>query len=51
MVYLVGVLPITGNLPNAHDKIDHGDGVKIDAPERHKAKHSDLNGDDGEGDP
>ena len=51
MVYFVGVLPITDHLPNAHDKIDHRDGVKIDAPECHEAQHPDLDGHDGEGDP
>ena len=50
-----GTLPITGHcrlyLPNTHDQIDHGDGVKVDAPEGHEAQHPDLDGDDGEGDP
>ena len=50
-MYFVGVLPITDHLPNAHDKIDHRDGVKIDAPECHKAHHPDLDGHDAECDP
>lgn len=50
-----GTLPITDHcrlyLPNTHDQIDHGDGVKVDAPEGHEAQHADLDGDDGECDP
>ena len=38
-------------LPNAHDEVDHGDGVQVDWPEGHVAEDSQLDGDDGEGDP
>jgi hypothetical protein len=39
------------NLPDAHDEVDHGDGVQMDAPEGHEAQHPHLDGDDGEGNP
>jgi hypothetical protein len=39
------------HLPNAHDEVDHGDGVQVNAPEGHEAEHADLDGDNGEGDP
>ena len=38
-------------LPNTHDQVYHGDGVQVDAPERHEPQHSHLYGDDREGDP
>ena len=40
-----------GYLPNTHDQVYHGDGVKVDAPECHEAEHSNFDGDDREGDP
>lgn len=36
---------------DAHDEVDHGNGVEVHAPQRHVAHHAHLNGDDGEGDP
>ena len=38
-------------LPDAHDQVDHGDGVEVDAPEGHEADDAQLDGHDGEGDP
>ena len=38
-------------VPNAHDEIDHGNGVEIDVPEGHEAENSNLYGDDGEDHP
>ena len=37
--------------PNAHDQIDHRDGVQVHIPERHVADDPGLDGDDGEGNP
>ena len=39
------------SLPDAHDQIDHGDGVEVDVPEGHEADDPHLDGDDGEGHP
>ena len=36
---------------NTHDQVDHRDCVKVDAPECHEAKNSQLNGHDREGNP
>ena len=38
-------------LPDAHDEVDHGDWVQVDAPEGHEANHAQLDGHDGEGHP
>ena len=37
--------------PNAHDEVDHGDAVEVDAPEGHVADDADLDAEDAEGDP
>lgn len=37
--------------PDAHDEVDHGDRVQVDAPQRHEPDHAQLDGEDGEGDP
>jgi hypothetical protein len=37
--------------PDAHDEIDHGNGVKIDMPKCHETEDTQLNGNDGEGYP
>ena len=36
---------------DAHDQVDHRDGVQVDSPERHEAENSKLNGHDGKGHP
>ena len=36
---------------NAHDEVDHGDGVQRHPPQGHEAQHPQLDGHDGEGDP
>jgi hypothetical protein len=41
----------TKDLPDAHDEVDHGDGVQVYAPEGHVSQDAQLDGDDGEGDP
>ena len=38
-------------LPNTHDQVDHGDGVKVDAPECHEAEDANLDGNNGESHP
>lgn len=37
--------------PDAHDQVDHGQRVEVDAPQGHKAQDTQLDGDDGEGHP
>ena len=37
--------------PDAHDEVDQGDAVEVDAPPGHVAKDAGLNAEDGEGDP
>ena len=38
-------------LTDAHNQVDHGDGVQGDIPQRHQTDNAEFDGDDGEGDP
>lgn len=61
MIYSVGNAPtmngaLTGDTtedysPDAHDQVDHWNGVQIDSPECHEAQDSNLDADNGECDP